>query len=152
MQMKFNNMISLISFSIGCGVTVIYGETDIDIRCLVNETSLSTSTFFTIQLKKSSKNVVSFATSTSISWQDSILQNRSGVTVNASKSSANSAYLHLDVSSDGVKYPDDMGSYQCDYSYYNPSSGLTVISSPSIFVNITGKLEIRLYKIVVERF
>ncbi|XP_048762371.2 uncharacterized protein LOC125670955 isoform X2 [Ostrea edulis] len=118
--------------------TVEYSQTDIDIRCLVNETSLSTSRFFTIQLKKSSNNVVSFAKDDGISWQDFTMQNRSGVSVNASMSSTTSAYLYLAITKDGVKYPDDMGSYQCDYSYFKPTSGLVMISSEIVFVNITG--------------
>uniref|UniRef100_A0A8W8LY60 Ig-like domain-containing protein n=1 Tax=Magallana gigas TaxID=29159 RepID=A0A8W8LY60_MAGGI len=98
------------------------------------------STVFAISLKKSDSSVVSITTSSNegISWQDTSLQNRNGVTANGSLSDVSKAYNHLYIPSSSVLYPDDGGTYQCTMS------GLDLINTPvtenseSVFLNITA--------------
>lgn len=120
--------------------TVEYGSTDISVSCVVTNGS-SLSTVFAISLKKSGSSVVSITSTPNegISWQDTSLQNRNGVTANGSLSDVSKAYLHLYIPSSSVVYPDDEGTYQCTMS------GLDLVNTPltedseSVFLNITGK-------------
>lgn len=86
------------------------GETDIYIRCKVDGNNLKN--IFAIQLERSNKTVVTISRDGGI-WKESALENKTGVTVNASISIVTSSYLHLEISKKMVNYPEDMGSYQC---------------------------------------
>lgn len=86
------------------------GETDIYIRCIVDSTNLKG--IYAFQLERSNKTVVTISKDEGI-WKEAALENKTGVTVNASISMVTSSYLQLEISKTMVRYPEDMGSYQC---------------------------------------
>ncbi|XP_061195415.1 uncharacterized protein LOC133203659 isoform X2 [Saccostrea echinata] len=116
--------------------TVEYGGTDIDISCVVNGTSLAK--VIAIQMKRSDTNIVAIVMDKGVSWQDKELQNRNGVSVNASISNVTSSYLRLMVLKSAVRYPSDMGSYHCSLSAHGDRYSLKTEESSKLFVNITG--------------
>jgi hypothetical protein len=116
--------------------TVEYGKTDLGINCDVSGTEVRS--VLTIQLQRSNENIVSIAQGMGINWQDKELENRDGASVNASISSASSAYLHLLVLSTAVRYPKDMGDYQCLLSALDTKNALISPKSQIISVNLTG--------------
>lgn len=122
--------------------TVEYGSTDISISCVVTNGS-TLGTVFAISLKKSDTSVVSITTSPNegISWQDTSLQNRNGVTANGSLSDVSKAHLHLYIPSSSVVYPDDEGSYQCTMSGLDLMNTPVTETSESVFLNITGYID-----------
>lgn len=85
---------------------VAFGKSDIDIRCIVDGSSLST--VLSIQLNRSNKAIV-IVTRNRVVWEDEALENKTGVTVNASISNAMSSYLHLEILKTVVRYPEDWG-------------------------------------------
>lgn len=89
---------------------VVIGKSDIDIRCIVDDTNLKE--IYAIQLERSNKTVATISRDGGI-WKEAALENKTGVTVNASISLVTSSYLHLEISKTMVRYPEDMGSYQC---------------------------------------
>lgn len=109
------------------------GKSDIDIRCIVNGTNLKT--IFNMQLKRSNKTVVVIEKK-GVSWQDAALENKIEITVNASISNVMSSYLHLRILKTAVRYPDDMGLYQCCLAAADLRHGL--ITNYSQTVNLTG--------------
>lgn len=119
-----------------------YGTTDISISCVVTNGS-TLSTVFAISLKKSDASVVSITTSPNegISWQDTSLQNRNGVTANGSLSDVSKAHLHLYIPSSSVVYPDDEGTYQCTMSGLDLMNTPVTENSESVFLNITGYID-----------
>uniref|UniRef100_A0A8W8LZY7 Ig-like domain-containing protein n=1 Tax=Magallana gigas TaxID=29159 RepID=A0A8W8LZY7_MAGGI len=109
-------------------------KSDIDIRCIVDGTNLSK--VISIQLNRSSIRVVAVRQN-SVVW-DAALENKTGVTVNASVSNdTSSLYLNLEISKTVVRYPEDFGSYQCSLLAVDSLGG--VVSDHSLIVNITGQ-------------
>ncbi|XP_052680021.1 uncharacterized protein LOC128160707 [Crassostrea angulata] len=123
---------SFISIKVESPVVKI-DKSDIDIRCIVDGTYLSK--VISIQLKRSSKRVVTVRQN-SVVW-DAALENKTGVTVNASVSNVMSSYLHLEIPKTVVRYPEDMGSYQCFLAAVDSLGGLVI--DHSLIVNITGQ-------------
>eukprot|EP00105_Crassostrea_gigas_P023103 XP_011442834.1 PREDICTED: uncharacterized protein LOC105339121 [Crassostrea gigas] len=110
----------------------------VNISCVVNGTNLIG--IINIQLKRSESYVVS-VTKFKIAWQDKALENKTGVTVNASINNPMTSYLRLEMSKKVVRYPDDMGSYQCSLRAVTTSGEIKGYHSQSIMLNITGFLE-----------
>lgn len=73
--------------------------------------------------------------------EDAALENKTGVTVNASVSNVMSSYLHLKISKTVVRYPEDVGSYQCSLLALESLGGL--VNYRSLIVNITGQYKRR---------
>lgn len=113
-----------------------YGKSGVNISCIVNGTNIIS--ISSIQLKRSESNVVSVTKVTSSFWQDKKLEKKAGVTVNASISNVMSSYLHLEIPSSAVRYPEEMGSYQCILSVVNSNGGVDRCDSQSIMLNITS--------------
>lgn len=86
------------------------GKTDIDISCIVDTTNISK--IYAIQLERSNNTILTRSSDAGI-WKEAALENKTGVTVNASISMNSSSYLHLEISKTMVRYPEDMGSYKC---------------------------------------
>lgn len=86
-----------------------------------------------MQLIRSNKIIV-IIKKTEVTWVDTALGNTTGVKINASISSNTSSYLHLKISKTVIRYPEDMGSYQC--SVYAEGKGF--VTSFSQTVNLTG--------------
>ncbi|XP_052678449.1 uncharacterized protein LOC128159408 [Crassostrea angulata] len=122
--------------------TVEYGSTDISISCVVTNGS-TLGTVFAISLKKSDASAVSITTSSNegISWQDTSLKNRNGVTANGSLSDVSKAHLHLYIPSSSVVYPEDEGTYQCTMSGLDLMNTPVTEDSESVFLNITGYID-----------
>ncbi|XP_052678454.1 uncharacterized protein LOC128159413 [Crassostrea angulata] len=112
-----------------------YGKSGVNISCIVNGTNIIG--ISSIQLKRSESNVVSVTKVASSFWQDKELEKKTGVTVNASISNVMSSYLHLEIPSSAVRYPEEMGSYQCILSVVNSNGGVDRCDSQSIMLNIT---------------
>lgn len=122
------------TFSIKVSDTVIkYGKTDIDIRCIVNGTSLKS--IGSIQLKKSNTNIVLISDS-GIFWQDKILETRSKI--NAFIENVQFSYLHLKIVACNVERTDE-ATYFCDLFAIEEDFSLSLRSSSEIYMNITGK-------------
>lgn len=119
-----------------------YESPDISISCVVTNGS-SLSTVFAISLKKSGSSVVSITSTPNegISWQDTSLQNRNGVTANGSLSDVSKTHLHLYIPSSSVVYPDDEGNYQCTMSGLDRMNTPLTEDSESVFLNITGYMD-----------
>lgn len=115
---------------------VVIGKSDIDIRCTVDGSNLST--VLSIQLNRSSKAIV-IVTRNRVFWEDEALENKTGVTVNASISNSMSSYLHFEILKTVVRYPEDFGSYQCFLTARDLIEGL--VKDHSLIVNITGRHE-----------
>lgn len=113
-----------------------YGKSGVNISCIVNGTNIIA--ISSIQLKRSESNVVSVTKVASSFWQDKELEKKTGVTVNASISNVMSSYLHLEIPSLAVRYPKEMGSYQCILSFVNSDGGADQYYSQSIMLNITS--------------
>lgn len=111
------------------------GKSDIDIRCIVNDTEFTK--IFNIQLIRSNETVVD-VTRVGVGWKDAALQNKIEITVNASITNVMSSYLHLEIPSSAVRYPEEMGSYQCILSVVNSNGGVDRCDSQSIMLNITS--------------
>lgn len=109
------------------------GKTDMDIRCIVDGTDLSS--ISRIQLNRSNKTVVEI-TKRGVVWRDAALENKTWVTVNASTSDVTSSYLHLKISKTVIRYPEDMGWYQCFLLALDSDGGLEKGYSQT--VNLTG--------------
>lgn len=112
---------------------VAIGKSDIDIRCIVNDTEFTK--IFNIQLIRSNETVVD-VTRVGVGWKDAALQNKIEITVNASITNVMSSYLHLEISKTVVRYPEDLGSYQCSVQGTDSSNGLRTNYSQT--VNLTG--------------
>lgn len=112
-----------------------FGKSGVNISFVVNGTYLLG--ISSIQLKRSESNVVS-VTRYKVGWQDKELENTAQVTVNASISNVMSSYLHLEIPSSAVRYPEEMGSYQCILSVVNSNGGVDRCDSQSIMLNITS--------------
>uniref|UniRef100_A0A8W8J9D3 Ig-like domain-containing protein n=1 Tax=Magallana gigas TaxID=29159 RepID=A0A8W8J9D3_MAGGI len=115
-----------------------FGKSGVDISCVVNGTNLIGIT--NILLKRSESYVVS-VTKFKIAWQDKALDNKTGVTVNASISNTMTSYLRLEISKTAVRFPEDVGSYQCILSAFTASGDIKQYRSQSVVLNITGFLE-----------
>ena len=113
-----------------------FGKSGVDISCVVNGTNLIG--ILNILLKRSESYVVS-VTRFKIAWHDKALENKTGVTVNASISNTMTSYLRLEISITAVRYPEDMGSYQCILIAVTASGDIKQYQSQSIVLNITGK-------------
>lgn len=116
---------------------VTIGKSNIDIGCIVDGSSLST--VLSIQLNRSNKAIV-IVTRNRVVWEDEALENKTGVTVNASISNAMSSYLHLEILKTVVRYPEDMGSYQCSLLAIDSRYGL--VKDHSLVENITGQYKL----------
>lgn len=114
---------------------VVVGKSDIDIRCIVDGTNLKG--IYAIQLQRSNKTVVTISRDGGI-WKEAALKNKTGVTVNASISIVTSSYLHLDISKTMVRYPEDMGSYQCFLFAFDLNNRFQ--KDYSQILDLTGKL------------
>lgn len=112
-----------------------FGKSGVNISCVVNGTSLIGISI--IQLKRTESNVVSVTRST-IAWQDKALENKTGVTVNASITNIMTSYLRLEISKIAVRYPEDMGSYRCILGAVTASFEPTRYHSQSVMLNKTG--------------
>lgn len=88
-----------------------------------------------IQLKRSNTTVIDI-TKFGFTMQDAALENKIGATVNASISNVMASYLHLEISRTVVRYPEDMGLYQCCLTALDSINGL--VKYYSQIVNITG--------------
>ncbi|XP_052711002.1 uncharacterized protein LOC128185450 [Crassostrea angulata] len=115
-----------------------FGKSGVDVSCVVNGTNLIGIT--NILLKRSESYVVS-VTKFRIAWQDKTLDNKTGVTVNASINNTMTSYLRLEISKTVVRYPEDMGTYQCILIAVTASGETKRYQSQSIVLNITGFLE-----------
>lgn len=113
---------------------MVIGKSDIDIKCFMNTTNLQE--VYSIQLARSNKTVV-LITKKGVFLTDSTLENKTGVTINASVSNAISSYLHLEISKTAVRYQKDMGSYQCFITAQHSRDGYNNYSSQ--IVELTGK-------------
>lgn len=111
-----------------------YGNTDIDILCAVNGTSLQSTDG--IQLKRSNTSIVSIS-NYGIGWQDKILQTRSKI--NANIENVNRSYLHLKILACNVERTDE-ATYYCDLSATKEDFSQYPMSSEQISLNITGKV------------
>lgn len=100
----------------------------------MNGTNLNS--VITIQLKRSNTTVMEI-TKHGFTMQDAALENKIGASVNASISNVMASYLHLEISRTVVRYPEDMGSYQCYLTALDSINGL--VKYYSQIVNITGK-------------
>lgn len=110
-----------------------FGKSDLVISCVVNDTNLIGIT--NILLKRSQRYVVS-VTKFKIAWQDIALENKTGVTVNASINITTTSYLRLEILKTAIRYPEDMGSYQCILAAVTASGDTKHYQS--IMLNITG--------------
>lgn len=127
----------LCSISIEVDPTLIeYGKSGVNIKCVATGTNLIGIT--SIQLKRSESNVVSVS-EYKVAWQDKELENKTEVTLNASISDVNAAFLHLEIPGSVVRYPKDTGSYQCILSCVTAGGGASIYTSQSIVLTITGK-------------
>lgn len=115
---------------------VDFGTSGVDVSCIVNDTSLIG--ISVIQLKRSENNVVSVTNKTKIAWQDEALENKTGVTVNASFTNIMTSYLRLEISKTVVRYPGDMGIYQCILIATTVNGEVKRSLSQQIVLNITG--------------
>lgn len=113
---------------------VAIGKSNIDIRCIVDVTNLYK--VVSIKLIRSNTSVVTVAKN-GVVWNDAALENKTGVTVNASVSNVMSSYLHLEILKTVVRYPEDMGSYQCSLLALDSHYGL--VKDHSLVENITGQ-------------
>uniref|UniRef100_K1QGR0 Uncharacterized protein n=1 Tax=Magallana gigas TaxID=29159 RepID=K1QGR0_MAGGI len=89
-----------------------FGKSGVDISCVVNGTNLIG--ILHIQLKRSESYVVS-VTKFRIAWQDKALENKTGITVNASINNTMTSYLRMEISKTAVRYPEDVGVSGIDY-------------------------------------
>ena len=103
-------------------------KTDIDIRCLVNDSNIER--VIIIQLLKFNKNIASVR-ETGVFWQDQELQGRA--VADGSVMNATSSYLHMAIVRQNVT-KNDSGTYFCKSfaNYRNPQE------SQKTFLNITG--------------
>lgn len=108
------------------------GKTDLDIRCLVNDSELASITV--IQLRRSNTNIVSIR-ETGVAWQDEILQRRA--VANASVINVPSSYLHMAIERQNVT-TNDSGTYFCIMSAKYRNNAITSKETGKIFLNITG--------------
>ncbi|XP_052680022.1 uncharacterized protein LOC128160708 [Crassostrea angulata] len=111
-------------------------KSDIDIRCIVDGTSLKR--ILNIQLIRTNKRIV-IINKNGVTWEDTALENTTGVKINASISNNTSSYLHLKIPKTVVRYPEDLGSYQCSVYALDLKNGL--VNSSSQTVNFTGLRE-----------
>ena len=104
------------------------GKTDVDIRCLVNDSE--NERIKGIQLIRSNTNIV-FVTETGVRWQDKELQQRA--VADGSVMNATSSFLHMAIVRQNVM-KNDGGIYFCKSFavYRNPQE------SQKFFLNITG--------------
>lgn len=130
--MFFSAAFGFISIEVETPVVKI-DKSDIDIRCIVDGTNLSE--VYNIKLIRSNTTVVTVSEK-GVAWRDAALENKTGVTVNASISNAMSPYLHLEIQKTVVRYPGDFGSYQCCLVAIDSLGGL--VNNQSLIVNITG--------------
>ena len=108
------------------------GKTDIDIRCLVNDSNIER--VIIIQLLKFNKNIASVR-ETGVFWQDQELQGRAvayGSVINAT-----SSYLHMTIDKRNVTSSDG-GTYSCLSSAKYRNRSILPENTEGIFLNITG--------------
>lgn len=111
-----------------------YGNTDIDICCIVNGSSLFSTEG--IQLKRSDNSILSITKyGTGISWLDKSLQNRSEII--ATIENVNRSFLHLKIFACNVKRTDE-ATYYCDLIAIKKDFSLYKGRSEQISLNITG--------------
>lgn len=110
-----------------------YGNTDINIRCIVNGTSLKDTG--SIQMKRSNKDIVSI-TEYGFFWQDKNLETRSKI--NANIENVRSSFLNLKILACNVTQTDE-ATYFCDLSAIKEEDFSQVLAqSEKISLNITG--------------
>nr|XP_034307641.1 uncharacterized protein LOC117683010 [Crassostrea gigas] len=109
-----------------------YGNTDINILCIVNGTSLKGAG--SIQMKRSNKDIVSI-TDYGVFWQDKNLETRSKI--NATIENVRSSYLYLKILACNVTQTDE-ATYFCDLSAINEDFSQVLAQSEKISLNITG--------------
>lgn len=133
----FNFLLSVLaSISIEVEPSLIeFGKSGVSVSCVVNGTNLIG--ILSIQLKRSEINVVS-VTKFKIAWQDKALESKRGVTVNASINTTKTSYLSLEISKSAVRYPEEMGSYQCNLNAVDADKEIKLYHSKSLVLNITG--------------
>lgn len=110
-----------------------YGKTDIDIRCIVNGTSIES--IEAIQLKRSAANIVLISTD-GIFWQDNQLRNRSKLDANITIVS--SSYLQLKIPACDVNQQIDEETYQCTLSALGIKTPVIRNDSKAVNLTITG--------------
>ena len=104
------------------------GKTDVDIRCLVNDSE--NERIRGIQLIRSTTNIV-FVTEAGVLWQDKELQQRAHA--EGSVMNATSSYLHMAIVRQNVT-KNDGGTYSCQ----SFAESRNHQESPKTFLNITG--------------
>lgn len=134
------------TISIQVPVNVIqYGNTDIDILCIVNGSSLVS--IEGIQLKRSDNSIVSITKyGAGISLLDKSLQNRSKI--NATIKNVNRSFLHLKIVACNVERTDE-ATYYCDLSAIKEDNSVYQRSSEQISLNIMGFVNEKTDKCVV---
>nr|XP_022301423.1 uncharacterized protein LOC111109547 isoform X2 [Crassostrea virginica] len=107
------------------------GRTDIDIKCLVNDSEIAS--IKNIQLRRSSTNIVSVKESLPF-WQDVKLQQRAnayGSVINATFS-----YLHMMIDSQKVTTNDE-ASYSCKTTVQYRNKTFASLETGNVYLNIT---------------
>ena len=107
-------------------------KTDVDIRCLVNDSNIER--VLVIQLLKFKNNIASVRES-GVSWQDKELLGRAiayGSVINAT-----SSYLHMTIDKRNVTSSDG-GAYSCISSAQYRNRSILYENTGEIFLNITG--------------
>lgn len=111
------------------------GKTDIEIRCVVNCSNLTTKG---IQLMRSNESIVSLSSRREIGWQDLELKKRSEANYNATCSDNYFTDLYMKIPSSMVNPLKDIGPYLCKVSALTPDGGLMKKVSQVVMLNITG--------------
>nr|XP_022299250.1 uncharacterized protein LOC111108048 isoform X2 [Crassostrea virginica] len=106
-------------------------KTDIDIRCLVNDSNIES--VLIIQLLKFDENIASVR-ETGVFWQDEELQRRA--VADGSVINATSSYLHMTVDKRNVTSSDG-GIYSCISSAQYRNRSILSENTGNIFLNIT---------------
>lgn len=111
------------------------GKTDIEIRCVVNCSNLTTKG---IQLMRSNESIVSLSSRREIGWQDLELKKRSEANSNATCSDNDFTDLYMKIPSSMVNPLKDIGPYLCKVSVLASNGGLIKKDSQIVMLNITG--------------
>lgn len=112
--------------------SVVLGRTDINIRCLVNNSDIER--IGIIQLLGSYKNIVSI-TEKGVSWQDENLHQRAAD--NGSFFNDTYSYLHISIESQRVT-KNDGGTYFCTSTVRYRNIGTVFEETEKVYLNITG--------------
>ena len=110
-------------------------KTDIEIRCVVNCSSL---TINRIQLMRSNESIVSFTSQKGIRWQDLELKIRSEAKSITACSVKDFTDLNMKIPSSMVNPLKDIGPYLCKVSALLSNGGLITKDSQIVMLNITG--------------